>query len=220
MTYFYLDDQVKIIAPELGSDLSLSGFEIRDTPADQPGASVLMFGDVSGLEDRIRDLRDQGVTGVLLTLRGRRDSARSALLLRAGADDDLLIPVSTPEVLARIRSVERVSGRDGTSRMVLFGICVYADGRGPEMDGHPLPLTAQEGRVLSHLLIHQGRFVTRAGLRSALSQTADRAPSDRVIDVHICNIRRKLDALMGGSAPRIMTGRGRGYQILPPHIQS
>lgn len=220
MTYLYLDDQVRIIAPELQTDLGSAGFEVRNDPSDQPGASVLIFGDLPGLEDRVRDLRDQGVNGVLLVLRRRRDSARSALLLRAGADDDLLVPVPTSEVLARARALHRVGGRDGTSRMLLFGICVYTDGRGPERDGLPLPLTAQEGRVLSHLLIHQGRFVTRSALRAAFSPTPDRAPSDRVIDVHICNIRRKLDALMGGSAPRIITGRGRGYQILPPYARS
>jgi len=216
MTTFFLDGQALLLAPELERDLRGLGHEPLCDPRTLAEAEVLILGEEAGLEDRVRALREDGCRAVILTLRRRRDSVRSALLIGSGADDDVLVPVPARELLARARAISRVSGRDATDRVLCFGVSVFPDGRAPEVSGSPLPLSVQEGRILSHLALNQGRFVPRAALISALSASQDHPPSDRVVDVHVCNVRRKLQAAMGETAPRILTGRGQGYRLGPP----
>jgi DNA-binding response OmpR family regulator len=216
MSTFHLDGQALLLAPDLERELVALGHEGLSGPDNRKTAEVLILGEAEGLEREIRALRGEGVNGILLTLRRKRDSARSALLIGSGADDDVLLPVTAAEIQARVRALMRVSGRDGSNRQVWCGITVFPDGRAPEAAGRPLPLSVQEGRVLSHLVLNQGRFVPRSALLGAISASADQPPSDRVVDVHICNLRRKLRAAMGAAAPRVLTGRGRGYQVAPP----
>ena len=196
---------------------SRAGAEGPDLPV--PLGTTLLLGEGPGLEARVSQARDAGGEAVLITLRTLRDSARSARLIRLGADDDLVLPVPVAELIARVEAVRRVHGRgvDAPGGAVrVFGVTVFPDGRAPEVDGSPLPLSTQEGRVLTHLLRCGGRPVPRETLHAALFALTDKTPSGRVVDVHVCNLRRKLRAALGARAPRISTARGLGYIASAP----
>jgi two-component system, OmpR family, flagellar system response regulator FtcR len=220
---FEMWDPDHVLPEGLEEGLRAAGHRARtgESGPDLPAApgTVLLLGEGAELEERVTRARCAGGEAVLITLRTARDSARSARLIRLGADDDLVLPVPVAELVARVEAVRRVHGRGvettgGASRV--FGVTVFADGRPPEIDGSPLPLSAQEGRVLTHLLRSSGRPVPREALHAALFSLTDKAPSGRVVDVHVCNLRRKLRAALGTNAPRITTARGLGYVAGPP----
>ena len=73
-----------------------------------------------------------------------------------------------------------------------------------------VPLTAREFSLLEHLMRHPGRVHSRAELLE-LVWDANYDGLSNVVDVHVANLRRKLD-LPGDAAP-IETVRGLGYQL-------
>jgi DNA-binding response OmpR family regulator len=74
-----------------------------------------------------------------------------------------------------------------------------------------LDLTRKEFVILLTLMRHAGAVVSRTQLAEQVWQT-DVETIDSIIDVHISNLRRKLDA--DGAAPLIQTLRGRGYRLV------
>lgn len=178
--------------------------------------TVLLLGDGPDLEDRVGRARGLIGEAVLITLRRGRDSARTARLIGLGADDDLSLPVQVSELIARVGAVRRAHGRGFEGVQTFCGVTVFSDGRPPEVDGTPLQLSAQEGRLLSHLLRTPGRPVSRETLHRALYAMSDLSPAERVIDVHVCNLRRKLRRSLGDRSPLISTARGLGYVVSDP----
>ena len=80
------------------------------------------------------------------------------------------------------------------------------------MDDTPVPLTAAELRLLSHLAQHPRQTMTRAQLLAAVLPESE--AGERVIDAHLGNVRRKLlDAGLGDSPVRTL--RGLGYRFDP-----
>jgi DNA-binding response OmpR family regulator len=73
------------------------------------------------------------------------------------------------------------------------------------LDGAAIDLTGLEFDLLSYLMRHAGRTVSRAALRAAVWRD-DGVPGDRIVDVYIAQVRAKL-----GSNHRIRTVRGIGY---------
>jgi two-component system, OmpR family, response regulator CpxR len=73
-------------------------------------------------------------------------------------------------------------------------------------DGKPLTLTTVEYDILEFLINSAGRVVSRDELMAALYRRRS-TPFDRTLDMHICNLRRKL----GRNGPRIRTVRSVGY---------
>jgi len=128
--------------------------------------------------------------------------------LDAGADDYLPKPFGTAELVARVRAVLRRSGRPAKEPDVLEvgGVRIIPSAREATSDGVSLPLTTVEYDILEYLVNAAGRVVSRDELTAALYRR--RATKfDRTLDMHICNLRKKLDrqgALIG-------TVRGVGY---------
>jgi len=221
---FLLQDPDRSIPHELVRGLRAAGHRPRAYAAGESGLSpedTLLIGEGDDLEGRVCRARGAAGEAVVITIRTARDSARTARLIGLGADDDLVLPVPAAELIARAEAIRRAHGRGANlteGAACVFGVTVYADGRPPELDGTPLPLSAQEGRVLSHLLRSGGRPVPREALHRALYALSDLNPSERVIDVHVCNLRRKLRDALGARAPRIGTARGLGYVAGPPGV--
>ena len=78
------------------------------------------------------------------------------------------------------------------------------------LGGRPLDLTGSEYRVLALLLSRPGRVYTRSQIID-LTQSPEKAVTDRAIDVQIVGLRRKL----GAWATHIETIRGVGYRFRP-----
>jgi two-component system response regulator CpxR len=128
--------------------------------------------------------------------------------LDAGADDYLPKPFGTAELLARIRAVLRRATRAPIGAEVLEagGVRLIPTAREALSDGSPVALTTVEYDILEYLVHAAGRVVSRDELTAALYQRRT-TRFDRSLDMHICNLRKKLD----GNGDLIRTVRGVGF---------
>jgi DNA-binding response OmpR family regulator len=151
---------------------------------------------------------------ILLTARTEEDDRVRGL--EGGADDYVTKPFGPRELVARIRVVLRRLGRAAEQeRWVVGRLEVDLATRSARADGVSIALTGIEFDLLAALLRHADRVVGRDELR-ALAGRGDTIVTDRVIDVHIHHLRRKLGLGRDErrAIPRIDTVRGRGYVLL------
>jgi two-component system response regulator CpxR len=155
----------------------------------------------------LRLVRRQSQVPVIM-LTARTTQADRVAGLDAGADDYLSKPFGTAELLARIRAVLRRAGRAQKEAEVLEagGIRLIPTAREALADGSAVPLTTVEYDILEFLVHAAGRVVSRDELTAALYQRQT-TRFDRSLDMHICNLRKKL----GGHGDLIRTVRGVGY---------
>lgn len=175
----------------------------------------LSLGNETGLDllRRLRETRDIAV--IILT--GKSDPVDRVVGLELGADDYVTKPFHNRELLARINAVLR-RGRSkvvsaGENRFVLF-----SDWR---MDlvartlasptGKLVQLTTAEFSILVELVEHPGKAVTRERLMAVAHQRSWTV-TDRSIDIHVYNLRKKLSAAASGS-DIIVAVRNVGYVL-------
>lgn len=159
-------------------------------------------------EARTRDLRI-----VMLTARGAESDVVVGLTL--GADDYVVKPFSTGELLARIKAVlRRAEPKEGEpDKDLLRAGPLSVDLKRHEalLAGEPLELTLSEFKLLSFLVRRKGRVFTRDQLLDAVVGP-DVFVTARNIDVHVAALRKKL----GEHGAAIVTVRGVGYRFEEP----
>lgn len=168
----------------------------------------LMLPGMGGL-DVLRRLRAKSPTPVLI-LTARGEEIDRILGLEIGADDYVPKPFNPRELIARIRAILRRTSMAAASAGPLTNGDIQLDPKSREasLNGTPLNLTSVEYTLLELLLRQAGHVVTREQLtESVLGRKL--GPFDRVIDVHISNIRKKLGPSEHGQ--RIKSIRGSGY---------
>src|SRR5215472_8623137 len=171
----------------------------------------LMLPRLDGL-DVLRKLRAQsGIPVLILTARG--EDVERILGLEIGADDYLPKPFNPRELIARVRAILRRSSSvtsDG-ERLTAGDITLDTGAREAWIDGQQMSLTSVEFSLLQVFMHNAGHVVTRDDLtENVLGRKL--GAFDRVIDVHVSNLRKKLT---GGSAgERIKAVRGSGYQFV------
>lgn len=149
--------------------------------------------------------RRKDVPVILLTARVRHHDR--ILGLNAGADDYLPKPFDPDELQARIRAVlRRTDATKGSKDVTIGDIRINANKREVWIAGSPAELTEMEFDLLEILMRSAGRVVSRDELTLALFQRKA-APYDRILDVHISHLRKKLE----GGRSLIRTIRGVGY---------
>jgi len=171
----------------------------------------LMLPRLGGL-DVLRKLRAQsGIPVLILTARG--EDVDRILGLEIGADDYLPKPFNPRELLARVRAILRRASpaRSDGERLTAGDITLDTGARETWINGRQVNLTSVEFSLLEEFMRHAGHVVTRDDLtQSVLGRKL--GAFDRVIDVHVSNLRKKLT---GGSAgERIKAVRGSGYQFV------
>ena len=127
--------------------------------------------------------------------------------LECGADDYVTKPFDRKVLIARIHAVLR-RGTLVAPGTDFDGLVLDEAGCTATLRGAPLKLPLGEFRILSLLVAHRGRVLTRARILDAV-QRNDRFSTERTIDVQIANLRRKL----GDWAGHIETIRGVGYRV-------
>ncbi len=160
-----------------------------------------------------RELRRAGVRTPILMLTARVQEAEKVLGLDLGADDYLTKPFGIHELRARVRALLRRAG--GEPRGVYrVGDCeLDFDRAEARRSGSATELTAQELRLLSVFLANQGRILSRSRLIE-LAWGIGTHVSDRVIDTHVLNLRKKIEP--DPAEPRHLVGvRGLGYRFDP-----
>ncbi|MCJ7669873.1 MAG: response regulator transcription factor [Dehalococcoidia bacterium] len=171
----------------------------------------LMLPDIDGLEV-CRTLRHESdVPIIMLTARTTDQDKLTGLDL--GADDYVTKPFSPKELAARVRAVlRRLPGERGPEEIKCGELSMNFTKHEAWFAGSPLNLTSVEFKLLGVLAKEPGRVFSRTSLiEEALGY--DFEGFDRTIDVHILNLRRKLEP--DPSHPRyIKTIYGVGYKFV------
>jgi DNA-binding response OmpR family regulator len=165
---------------------------------------------LSGM-DLLKALRPRSSVPVLM-LTARGDDIDRIVGLECGADDYLPKPFNPRELVARIKAILRRldENRESPNSISAANISVDTAVREARADGKLLDLTTVEFTLLEILVRNAGQTLTREYLTcEALGRQL--GPFDRTIDVHISNLRKKLDGEHG--LQRIKTIRGSGYLL-------
>ena len=157
--------------------------------------------------------RESAVPIIMLTARGTETDRIVGLEL--GADDYVVKPFSSAEVIARIRAVLRRSGRDAGAApdppVEVDGLRLDPGARSVTLDGAPVELSRKEFDLLARLMRDAGRVVTREDLMADVWDE-NWFGSTKTLDVHVGFLRRKLDD--DPAAPRFLhTVRGVGFRF-------
>lgn len=168
----------------------------------------LMLPGMGGL-DVLRRIRARSQVPVLI-LTARGEDVERIFGLEIGADDYLPKPFNPRELVARMRAILRrtVRATTATEPLIVGDIRLDPAAREVRLRDALLALTSVEFTLLEMLLQHAGHVVTREQLtETVLGHKL--GPFDRVIDVHVSNVRKKLGSSHGGE--RIKAVRGSGY---------
>lgn len=150
----------------------------------------------------------------ILILSARQEEADRILGLNLGADDYVVKPFSPREVVARVHAILRRSApiTDAVDEVVAVGeLSLNLSSHCVTVSGKPIALTASEFIVLNTLMRRAGRVYTRDEVLNALC-TDGQLVVDRVVDVHVAGIRRKISAV-SDQRGYITTVRGIGYRL-------
>jgi DNA-binding response OmpR family regulator len=218
-----VDDDVELCAllverlAEDGFDLSAVHNGIDGLERASNGSYSLVILDVMlprmGGIDVLKELRARSSVPVLM-LTARGDDIDRIIGLEVGADDYLPKPFNPRELVARIKAILRRMDerRTGLEKFTAGDILVDTTLREAYVANRSLQLTTIEFALLEVLVRNPGQALSREYLTDiALGRRL--GAFDRTIDVHISNLRRKLDEHRG--VQRIKTIRGSGYLLAP-----
>ncbi len=210
------------IALGLQDDLELEGYQVE--VVDSGNQAVIkacneswdlilldvMLPDKSGY-DVCREVRSKKPDVPIIMLTARSHEAEKVLGLEMGADDYVTKPFSPLELRARIKAQLRRSATSKVSNFRFSTLAVNFE-RMEVLDGNnPIDLTALEFKLLGALIQNRGQVLSRDRILD-LVWGAQAVVTDRVIDTHIANLRKKLEP--NGSA-HILSIRGMGYRFDP-----
>jgi two-component system, OmpR family, response regulator MprA len=199
----------------LNRTLSAEGFEV-ETAADGGGALVAVERSVPevivldvglpGLDGLAvcRRLRAKGVSAPIIMLTARDAVPDRVAGLESGADDYLVKPFATEELVARVRALTR-RGHADSDDLAVGGLSLRTEARIAVRDGRRIELTERETALLELLMRHARQVVSREDAIDALWEGAATA---NLVDRYIGRLREKL------SGPDIIrTVRGVGFML-------
>jgi two-component system response regulator MprA len=199
----------------LNRTLSAEGFEV-ETAADGGGALVAVersvpevivldvgLPGVDGLAV-CRRLRAKGVSTPIIMLTARDAVPDRVAGLESGADDYLVKPFATEELVARVRALTR-RGHADSGDLAVGGLTLRTEARIAVRDGRRIELTERETALLELLMRHARQVVSR---EDAIDALWDGAATANLVDRYIGRLREKL------SRPDIIrTVRGVGFML-------
>jgi len=205
---------------QLVSAFSDAGYVV-DTAKD--GEEGHFLGDTEPYDAIVLDIGLPIMDGVSVLEKWRRAGRKTPVLILtardrwsdkvagfdAGADDYVAKPFHMEEVLARIRALVRRSAGHASSEISCGPLMLDSKSARVTVDGKAIKLTSLEFRLLSYLMLHKGRVVSRTELVEHLyDQDFDR--DSNTIEVFVGRLRKKLGVDM------LRTIRGLGYCISEP----
>lgn len=171
----------------------------------------LMLPGMDGMEiaARLRQVSDV----YILILTARTEEADRVAGLRLGADDYLTKPFSPRELVARVQAIlrRRRSSESAANTLRFEHLTIDPDRHEVWTPEQALELTTTEFKVLLELARHAGRVLTREQLIDRV-WGMDFYGTDRVVDVYVGQVRRKLEQATGESL--IQSVRGVGYKFV------
>ena len=196
-----VEDDPDIVLP-LEDDLRLEGYQVEAVGDGETALRrleearfdlLLLDVMLPGLDgfDVCRRLRRAGSQLPIVLLTAKAQEAEVVMGLELGADDYVTKPFSPRELRARLKAVLR--RRDDTPRQVRFGD-LEVDFERVELrrGGTPVELTPIEFKLLSTLVRHPGRVLTRQQLLDRV-WGPETYITERVVDTHVGNLRKKIE---------------------------
>jgi DNA-binding response OmpR family regulator len=216
-TILVVDDEPNI-AELIELYLSREGFQVVKADSGEgavhavaehrPRLVVLDIGlpDIDGLEV-CRRLRQRSMIPVIF-LTARDSEVDRVVGLELGADDYVTKPFSPPELVARVKAVLRRSDPAATTDIIQVADATIDLGRREvRVRGDVIPFTTREFELLQFLAEHPGLALSRQQILDGV-WGYDWFGDERTVDVHLAQVRKKLDG-----AVRIDTVRGIGYRL-------
>ena len=152
----------------------------------------------------LRRWRGDGRDMPVLILTARERWSEKVTGFDSGADDYVTKPFQMEEILARLRALMRRAAGHASAELTCGPVSLDADAARVTVDGATVKLTAHEFKLLSYLIHHQGKIVSRTELTEHIyAQDFDR--DSNTIEVFVGRLRRKLGVDV------IRTKRGLGY---------
>ncbi len=175
----------------------------------------LMLPDLTGEEICAELRRVSRVPIIMLTAKSAETDRLRGLAL--GADDYLVKPFSPRELVARVHAVLRrtAPASDDLVEVTLAvggRLEIHRVARTTHLDGVNLDLTDTEQQILRALARRPKKVWSRGELLD-LGDRGDRERDERTVDVHVRNLRRKLDGVHPGASGLVVTVHGAGYRF-------
>jgi DNA-binding response OmpR family regulator len=183
--------------------------KLFDTPYDLIILDI-MLPFVDGLAI-LREIRKAKIDTPVLMLTAKGTVEDKIRGLDYGADDYLAKPFAIAELMARIRSLLRRASEHRDPMLTISDVSLNTKTRQVSKKGLPLELTPKEFSILEFLLYNKNRAVSRFTLAEHVwGDEFDPFTMSNFIDVHIKNLRRKID---DADKKIIRTIRGIGFII-------
>jgi two-component system OmpR family response regulator len=193
--------------------------------AAHDGEEALFLGETEPYDAVVLDLGLPMMDGVSVLQAWRRAGKKMPVLILTardrwsdkvaafdvGADDYVVKPFHMEELLARLRALVRRATGHATSEISCGPVQIDTRSSRVLVQGQAVKLTSHEYRLLSYLMHHQGRVVSRSELVEHLyDQDFDR--DSNTVEVFVGRLRKKLGVDL------IQTVRGLGYLVSPPDL--
>ncbi len=160
-----------------------------------------------------KQLRAAGIKIPLIVLSAIGDEIDKVLLLEIGADDYVVKPFGTRELLARIRALLRRTSPGDTKVLTFADVEVDVTRRIVSKHGEELKLTRAEYNLLTYFLQNPDRALSRDMILNSV-WGYESFPNTRTVDAHVVRLRQKLEP-DAGSPRHFLTVHGVGYRFLP-----
>jgi len=219
-----VDDQRDLLKL-LNMALSQEGYIVRTAASGTEALSVIaaekpdlilldiILGDISGIKITTKLKHEAETSHIPIILLTAKDSETDIIVgLSVGADDYITKPFSTKVLLARMDAVLRRTYPESPAVKEILqagAIRVFPSRRQVFAEGVPVELTPAEFNILLSLVKAGGTVLSRDQLLAELGSSEEDS-SDRIVDVHIAALRKKL----GKSRTLIKTVHRKGYQII------
>lgn len=158
----------------------------------------------------VKNVRAQNILTPILVLTARDTTEDKILALDGGADDYLIKPFSFEELLARVRALMRRPEQSLPTELKIKDLKLNTGTRTVLRSNREIPLTLKEFGLLEYLMRHPNQVLSREQILDHLWDFAFDSFSN-VVDVHIKNLRKKVDN--GHHDKLLETIRGVGYRI-------
>jgi len=225
MTRILVVEDEPAIALGLRNDLKLEGYAVEVAEdgetavqrAKESAFDLILLDVMLPRKDGFavaRDLRRAGLKTPIIMLTARAQESDKVLGLELGADDYITKPFSPLELCARIKAILRRTAAEPVHRYHFGTIEVDFDRCLVRRAGVTVDLTPLEFKVLTALIQAHGRLLSRDQLIGHAWGNGI-AITDRVVDNHVMNLRRKLEE--NPTEPRyLLSVRGLGYRFENP----
>lgn len=208
------------LASRIKTELEENGYRVHVTSiaeatdiARTNGAAILILDRLLSGADSLRSLefiRNQSIKIPVLVISALSSTGEVVRGLKAGADDYLPKPFHMIELLARVNALIRRLGSIRTTRLTVGDLEIDLIDRTTYRAEIEIFLFPAEFRLLEYFLRHPDQLLTREMLLKHVWQYEFEVGSN-VIDVHISNLRRKIDEQ--GRPSRIANVRGQGFML-------